>query len=59
MNLELVADRKVATRGHRAGGETGCYPYENVAHTPMSSVWEEFFPVIQDPVSPHFIDVQT
>ena len=30
MNLESVA-----ARGHRAGGETGCYPYENVAHTPM------------------------
>ena len=25
----------VATRGRRAGGETGCHPYENVARTPM------------------------
>ena len=32
MNLESVA-----ARGHRAGGETGCYPYENVARTPMAT----------------------
>ena len=30
MNLELVA-----ARGHRAGGETDYYPYENAARTPM------------------------
>ena len=30
MNLESVA-----ARGRRAGAETGCYPYENVAPTPM------------------------
>ena len=31
MNLESVA-----ARGSRAGGETGCYPYFNVARTPMN-----------------------
>ena len=30
MNLESVAARR-----RRAGGETGCYPYEDVDHTPM------------------------
>ena len=48
MNLESVAAQRAATpqcsrqaglgvgtRGRRAGGETGCYPYENVARTPM------------------------
>ena len=36
MNLESVA-----ARGHRAGGETGCYPYENVARTPMHAGWDK------------------
>ena len=30
------AGLRVAARGHTAGGETGCYPYENVVHTPMA-----------------------
>ena len=28
----------VAARGHRAAGETGCYPYENVTCTPMATL---------------------
>ena len=31
----LSAALRVAARGRRAGVETGCYPYENVARTPM------------------------
>ena len=32
------AGLRVAARGCRAGGETACYPYENVARTPMHNI---------------------
>ena len=45
------ADLGVAAWGRRTGGETDCYPYENVARTPMTvNQWK--FAGCQLPVVP-------